>query len=260
MILRGRPTGRPFYKAWQLIGMILDALIQSKIAYGCDNMRARKANLDMDRVFINILCFSVIIVTLFIACMKYLDKRIQPTLSVISTNKANQEAVIILNDAINDFLSDTNMGYSNYISILYDETGSISSIETLTKNVNLTQSELSKRINDNLQTKLNRVIDVPMGTVSGMYVFSGRGPNLKIKVIPKGIVKTNLKSEFTPAGINQTRHRILIDIGIQLQIIMPSKRESTEVSLSYVLAETIIVGDVPENYLNMPYSIPEVTY
>ena len=67
MILRGRPTGRPFYKAWQLIGMILDVLIQSKIAYGCDNMRARKANLDMDRVFINILCFSVIIVTLFIS-------------------------------------------------------------------------------------------------------------------------------------------------------------------------------------------------
>ena len=62
-----------------------------------------------------------------------------------------------------------------------------------------------------------------MGTVSGMYVFSGRGPNLKIKVIPKGIVKPILKSEFTPAGINQTRHRILIDIGIQLQIIMPSK-------------------------------------
>lgn len=218
-------------------------------------MRARKSNRDRDRIIVNIVCFSVIIVTLFVACIGYVDKKIQPTLSTISSNKANQETVSILNDAINGFLTDSNMGYSNYVSILYDEKGSIASIETLTKNVNLTQSELSKRINDDLQTKLNKVIDVPLGTVSGMYIFSGRGPNLKIKIIPKGNVKTNLKSEFTPAGINQTRHRILIDITVQLLIVMPSKSEIAEISIDYVLAETIIVGDVPENYINMSYPI-----
>ncbi|HHX58006.1 MAG TPA: sporulation protein YunB, partial [Clostridiales bacterium] len=78
---------------------------------------------------------------------------------------------------------------------------------------------------------------------------------LKIKIIPKGNVKTNLKSEFTPAGINQTRHRILIDITVQLLIVMPSKSEIAEISIDYVLAETIIVGDVPENYINMSYPI-----
>ncbi len=218
-------------------------------------MRARKSNRDRDRVIVNIVCFSVIIVTLLVVCVGYVDKKIQPSLSTISSNKANQETVSILNDAINGFLTDSNMVYSNYVSILYDEKGSIASIETLTKNVNLTQSELSKRINDDLQTKLNKVIDVPLGTVSGMYIFSGRGPNLKIKIIPKGNVKTNLKSEFTPAGINQTRHRILIDITVQLLIVMPSKSEIAEISIDYVLAETIIVGDVPENYINMSYPI-----
>ena len=113
--------------------------------------------------------------------------KIQPALSVISVNKANQETVSILNDVITGFLDNTNMEYSNYVSILYDEKGNISSIETLTRNINYTQSELSNRINNNLQTKLNRVIDIPIGTVSGMYVFSGRGPNLKIKVIRRAM-------------------------------------------------------------------------
>ncbi|NLK71123.1 MAG: sporulation protein YunB [Clostridiales bacterium] len=218
-------------------------------------MRTRRASIDRDRVLINVLCYSIIIVALFVACIRYVDKKIQPALSVISVNKANQETVSILNDVITGFLDNTNMEYSNYVSILYDEKGNISSIETLTRNINYTQSELSNRINNNLQTKLNRVIDIPIGTVSGMYVFSGRGPNLKIKVIPKGNVRTNLKSEFTSAGINQTRHRILIEITVQLNIIMPSKSESAEITVDYVLAETIIVGAVPESYLNMSYPI-----
>ena len=76
--------------------------------------------------------------------MRYLDKRIQPTLSVISTNKANQEAVIILNDAINDFLSDTNMDILIILVFYMMKLGEhIIPLETLTKNVNLTQSELS---------------------------------------------------------------------------------------------------------------------
>lgn len=91
---------------------------------------------------------------------------------------------------------------------------------------------------------------IPLGNVTGLMTLSGKGPKIKIKTVPLGKIACDTESQFISAGINQTLFRLILKISLAYEVLAPFTRESSELTFTYTLCETIIVGDVPRLYLN----------
>ncbi|MCI8620976.1 MAG: hypothetical protein HFJ50_04310 [Clostridia bacterium] len=89
------------------------------------------------------------------------------------------------------------------------------------------------------------------GSFSGTKFFSGIGPDIKIKLLDTGTVETKVRSEFESNGINQTVHRIYLDVKCNVSILTPYNIVDTVVSNEVVLIENVIVGLVPSTYYNL---------
>lgn len=89
------------------------------------------------------------------------------------------------------------------------------------------------------------------GSFTGVKLLAGRGPGVKIQISPVGSVETDLKSEFTSKGINQTLHRVYLDVKCKVNILTPFKDIEKEIVNQVLLVENIIVGRIPETYYNL---------
>ena len=94
-------------------------------------------------------------------------------------------------------------------------------------------------------------ITIPIGTVSGIPILAGRGPKLTLHFTPAGAVTSSFASEFTSAGINQTRHRINICLTATVRVVLPGMSQSLPVQAEATIAENVIVGTVPNTYTNV---------
>lgn len=135
-----------------------------------------------------------------------------------------------------------------YINIVRDG-NKIQSIETDSAAVNKTQNEIKEAINNNLSQISDNNIKLPLGTLSGITFFSGKGPDLSLELYQLGSVDTELKSKFESAGINQTKHRIYITVKLELSAVIPGYSSNIKMENDYLISETVIVGDMPNMYL-----------
>ncbi len=94
----------------------------------------------------------------------------------------------------------------------------------------------------------NQDINIPIGSLTGVQILSGRGPKVKFHVMPAGYLLTDYENRFDSAGINQTRHQILLNMTMNVTAIVPGYSVTTEVKTSYCLAETVIVGMCLESF------------
>ena len=97
------------------------------------------------------------------------------------------------------------------------------------------------------------------GSFSGIKLLAGRGPGVKIKISSIGNVETDLRSEFTSQGINQTLHRLYIDFRIDVILSLPLKSINVPVNCRYLLSEVVIVGDVPDAYTDINRTFDDIT-
>jgi sporulation protein YunB len=111
-------------------------------------------------------------------------------------------------------------------------------------------SKVTIIIQEELDALEDKKIEIPIGVLTGNSIFSAKGPRISIKVIPAGSVETDFRSEFISAGINQTKHRIYFLVKTKVSIVVPFTNKTTEVTTSIPIAETVIVGDVPQYYMN----------
>lgn len=89
------------------------------------------------------------------------------------------------------------------------------------------------------------------GSFTGIKLLSGRGPGIKIKISSIGNVKTDLKSEFSSKGINQTLHRVYLKVDCEVSILTPFNNITKSISNQILIAENVIVGDIPQTYYNL---------
>ena len=94
-------------------------------------------------------------------------------------------------------------------------------------------------------------ISIPIGSALGSNLLSGKGPNVSARAIPSGAVTSSFYSEFSSAGYNQTLHRIYITLKANMMIILPTASASEEVVAQVLVAENVLVGEVPNTLLQM---------
>ena len=89
------------------------------------------------------------------------------------------------------------------------------------------------------------------GSFSGFKLLAGRGPGVKIRISSIGNVETDLRSEFTSQGINQTLHRVFLQVDCEVSVLTPFKDISKKIANQVLLAESVIVGNIPDTYYNL---------
>lgn len=206
-------------------------------------MRLRK-KLNKRKIFIAVL-FAVIVI-ISVICI---DIKIRNKIEQISIHYCNISVSEIINKSVSHALSENNTEYSDLVYELYDSDDNLSSVKVKTDKLNILQTQIISDINRQLLNNSKNKIKLPLGTVSGSYLFSGRGPEVEIKFLPSGSVSSTLNSELTSAGINQSCHKISMNITADITAVFPSGSCKTSVQLNCLLAESVIIGEVPDGII-----------
>lgn len=176
------------------------------------------------------------------------DRFIRPVLNSVCTEECRSFASKLIGESIEKTLSENSYNYDDFAQLLRDESGNITAVETLTGNVNRLQAELLGNLNDMFDKSRNAEISVSLGTASGIWLLAGRGPSIPMRFLPIGSATVELVSDFESAGINQTCHKILIEVNAHAAGAVPFCKTETDIKYEYLLVETVIMGSVPEGY------------
>ena len=141
--------------------------------------------------------------------------------------------------------------YEELYTIEKDEAGNIVIIKSNGVHINNMISDLTEAIQNRFNEMENTQIDIPVGNLFGTYYFSGVGPSIPAKVRLSGSVDTEIKSEFLAKGINQTLHRIYVNFECYVKIVTPIKNFQKKITNQVIIAEHVIVGNIPDSYYNL---------
>ena len=177
-----------------------------------------------------------------------IDRHVRPVVKTVAVYQGRQIAGSIISRSVRDILSEPDTDYANLVDIKYDQSGNISSVKTNVTAINKLQSEISLAVNSGIADIQHNTIEIPLGTFSGLSYLNGQGPVFKFKIQPAGYVKTKLASSFTSAGINQTLHQVILTVDANAIAIVPGNNTEFDIASTYILAETVVVGNVPEGY------------
>ena len=175
--------------------------------------------------------------------------RINPIFEQVSIYEAKKLATLIANDQTTKVMQ--NYNYDSMFSIEKDTEGKISMIQMNMYRVNIIISDIAYYIQEQMKMPENTAIYIPLGNFFGSDLFSGYGPNVKMKMLLLGTVETDLRSEFIAKGINQTLHRVYLQIDCKVQILSSYKKMEGTISNQFLLAENVIIGNIPDTYYNL---------
>ena len=161
-----------------------------------------------------------------------------------TSNMVNRIVVAAINDAVDSGRID----YGRLVSFDKDANGHVTALKSNMAEFNRLQTAVA----DDVLARLSQVsaseLAVPLGTLTGSPLLAGRGPKLTVKMETIGTATAKFRDKFTAAGINQTKHQILLDVDVRVSILLPGITTYTKVSNEISVAETVIVGGVPQTY------------
>ena len=174
--------------------------------------------------------------------------QMQPIIGRLAVSRVSNQVSRIMSAAVKDAVSGGEVEYEKLVSFQTDSAGRVSAISSNMAEFNRLQTLIDSSILQKLSEVATSTLSVPLGTLSGVTLLSGRGPAVAVKMQSVGSSVSRFENEFTSAGINQTKHRVVLNVDVRVSVLLPGFRTATEVSGSYVVAETVIVGSVPESY------------
>lgn len=157
----------------------------------------------------------------------------------------------IINQTVHSYLEAQNIKYSEILRINTKEDGTVTSVEFDTVRLTKLKSGVISQIQQNINKQGYIKMKVPVGTLTGNQFLNNKGPSIDIDMTVSSAVYSKISSEFISAGINQTLHKIILTINTDIYFVMPWYRSSGNFQTEFVLAETVIVGEVPDAFTNV---------
>jgi sporulation protein YunB len=204
------------------------------------------------RIKINNKVIVLLIIVLFFSCMIFLlEYKLKPTIKTIAQAKTN----LITNEIINRVIYDEilqDVKYQNLIEINRDANNKVTFIQANTIQISRIMAETNIKLKEALDGLSEQEFSIPLGQAMGSYLFATYGPKLKVKILPAiSELEVNLQHDFHEAGINQTRHILYLNIHTAIRIVIPMISEKVIVTTTRPIAETIIVGPIPNTMLRL---------
>ncbi len=188
------------------------------------------------------------IVLVLAAASVCVSVRLRPLLSRLAVARASNMVNRIVTTAVNEAVDSGKIRYDQLITFEKDNEGRIAAVHSNMAVCNRLQSEILDLILSRLEEVPARELSIPLGTVIGTPLLAGRGPRIRVRMESAGSSSARFENTFTSAGINQTSHRIVLHIDVSIAILLPGFTTATKVSNAVTVAETVIVGAVPESY------------
>lgn len=153
-----------------------------------------------------------------------------------------------VSEAVTETIGTGKYDYSDLISLEKDNDGKITALTSNMIQFNRLQIEVAENVMKKVGSVSSSELAIPIGSLTGVALLAGRGPYIHVKVLSVGTPSTAFENLFTDAGINQTKHQIMLNVDVHVRILMPGYTTATTVRSSLAVAETVIVGSVPETY------------
>ena len=174
--------------------------------------------------------------------------RMRPLLESLATTRVSNTVNRIIFEAVNEAIQNGDISYERLISLEKDNEGKITAVHSNMAAFNRLQSQILDIILAKIDQVSARELSIPIGTLTGSALLAGRGPRIRVRMESVGSSTARFNNKFESAGINQTEHQIILEVEVSVAILLPGFTTATKVSTAVTVAETVIVGAVPDTY------------
>lgn len=181
----------------------------------------------------------------------YLNIKVTPLIKELAKASVSNKASSIINDAIEKQLEEGEINYDRIVFLEKDIQGNITALKTNIAEINRLKTQTLSIVDHMLLDLDISQVGLPIGSLIIPELFSGTGPVVPVRVVSISNSEADFRNVFSEAGINQTTHQIMLDVSIIMTVLTPAGTQNVEASSSVVVAETVIVGNVPGSYVDL---------
>lgn len=193
---------------------------------------------------------AVLMLLMALAILIAVERNLSQTMLDMAFAQAYSMAVETLNRAVKD-VTRNGVGYEELIDMRLDGQGHVAMLRANTMRMNEIAAETALQAEEELNSIKNQFVDIPLGAGLGVRFLSGFGPRIRVQILPVGAVHTSFDTQLETAGINQTRHKIFLTLRATVSLIIPTGSQLVEVESKIPIAESIIVGEVPQSFVDV---------
>ena len=196
-----------------------------------------------------VLFLIVLLIVLLSLSVALLSVNMRPAMAALAIARIRSVAARAMNDAILESMGDET-NYARLIQV-HESSERVYMLQANTHKMNILAADCAEAAQERIAQMGDQGISIPIGTITGISFLAGKGPSQKVTFSPAGSVQSEFNSEFVSSGINQTLYRVNLLLTASVRLVMPGVSETIFVRAEAAIAESIIVGDVPEVYTNV---------
>lgn len=178
------------------------------------------------------------------------DGILRPQMIDLTTAQIQNQVTSIVNEAVEDTLEDSAV-YDTLFTMHTDSEGGLSALTANSFALNQLRTSVLECVLTQVGSLDRGDICIPMGNLSGLTFLTGRGPSLPIQILTAAVPTAEFRNVFTSAGINQTLHQVMLDVTVTVKLLVSRGTVECTVTAPVCVAETVLIGQVPETYLNI---------
>ena len=198
------------------------------------------------RFFYRMLILLVIVLLIFLM----FRSRYRLVIRDLAQTQVKNTTSDLTNDAIAKQIADGVIQYDRIVYFEKDLDGRITALKTNMTEINRLKTDILNIINDEILALDTSDIGIPLGSLFLPEFLSGKGPAIPVHILSIRNSDANFVSDFTQAGINQTLHQLTMEVSVDVAVLVLGETSSFTINSEVVVAETVIVGEVPQTYLN----------
>ena len=190
-----------------------------------------------------------VILVLLVWGMIGIDQKLTPIVESIAETRAHLAVTRIVNQAVAE-QTGNGLSYQDLVTVEKDTEGKISLIQPDTIKINQLMTAITADIESGLSSLASEGVEIPAGLLSGLTLLADMGPAITVGIQPIAAVDVNLENEFIAVGVNQSKHSLSLATRVTVNVIVPFSKKVMEIDNRFPLTESIIVGPIPNTYLD----------
>lgn len=192
----------------------------------------------------------LVLFLLLLLIFMILERNVKPALAAIAETRARLLAVEAITEVVESEIVQT-VKYQDLMFIHKDTQSRPVLIQPNTIEISRLAARTAEQVKERLRAQEDQEIQIPLGQVTGSHLLANVGPRIKVSVMPVGSVSVNLINVMEEAGINQTLHKIILEVNAKIKIVVPLLVAETSVQHQVLLSQAVIVGDVPDTLFQL---------
>ena len=201
------------------------------------------------RILRRLIVIFVLLSAVVIAVFMLFRSKYHSVIKTLAQTQVKNATSDLINDAIDHQIGSGNIQYDRMVYFEKDLNGRITALKTNMSEVNRLKTDLLNLINDEILAMDTDHLGIPLGSFILPEIFAGKGPAIPVQILTIRNSEANFFSEFSQAGINQTLQKINMQVSVDVAVLVLGKVDDFTISSQVVVAETIIVGQVPDMFL-----------